>query len=151
MSRGFAAIGIVNTKTRQNLGTLWRSANLYDAAFIFTVGARYSHQASDTMHTDRHIPLFHFDDLDDLRRHLPMGCPLVGVEMDARSEPLSSFVHPERACYLLGAEDHGLSQDEMDACHQLVQIETARPWSLNVAVAGSLLLHDRFVSQKAQS
>ena len=148
MSRGYFAIGIEHTKTPQNIGTLWRSANLYGAAFLYTVGARYAKQSSDTMSSPSHIPLMHFVDLDDLKAHLPYSCPLVGVEMGDDSYRLADYTHPERACYLLGAEDHGLTLRATEMCHQLVQIETLRPQSLNVAVAGSILLHDRHVSRK---
>lgn len=147
MSRGFFAVGIFHNKTPQNIGTLWRSAHMYDAAFVFTVGARYTRQASDTPKTPRHKPLFHFRDLDDLIDHLPVACPLVGIELDPRATMLGEYVHPERACYLLGAEDHGLSVDARDRCHDLVQIEGPKPQSLNVAVAGSLVMHHRWMSR----
>ena len=145
MSRGFFAVGIYRTKTEPNIGTLWRSANLYGAAFVFTVGRRYNSQASDTMATPKHTPLFHFDSIADLREHLPWSCPLVGVELDARSQPLSSYEHPERAAYLLGAEDEGLPPRVLSVCHNVVQIEAEQPWSLNVAVAGSLVVYDRHI------
>lgn len=144
-ARGFFAIGIFNVRTPQNIGTLWRSAQMYDAAFVFTVGARYRRQASDTPKTPRHKPLFHFRDLGDLIEHLPDACPLVGIELDPRAQMLSDYRHPERACYLLGAEDHGLSIAARDACHDLVQIEGPKPQSLNVSVAGSLVMHDRWL------
>jgi tRNA G18 (ribose-2'-O)-methylase SpoU len=148
VSRGFFAIGVVNTKVEANVGTLLRSADLYDAAFVFTVGRRYRpHAASDTSKTPLHRPLFHFDDLDDLRRHLPWGTPLVGVEMDPRATPLGRYEHRERACYLLGAEDHGLTREAADACHDLVYIEGPKPRSLNVSVAGSLVMHHRWTTR----
>ena len=149
MSRGYFAIGIMHNRTPANIGTLWRSAQMYDAAFVFTVGARYRRQASDTPKTPKHKPLFHFADLTDLIEHLPDSCPLVGIELDPRAERLSRFLHPERACYLLGAEDHGLTADQRDACHALVQIEAPKPQSLNVSVAGSLVMHDRWLRREA--
>lgn len=145
--RGFFAIGIFHNRTPANIGTLWRSAHMYDAAFVFTVGARYRPQASDTPKTPRHKPLFHYRDLDDLVEHLPHGCPLVGIELDPRATLLGGYDHPDRACYLLGAEDHGLSVDARDRCHDLVQIEGPKPQSLNVAVAGSLVMHDRWMTR----
>lgn len=147
MTRGFFAIGIENGKTAQNIGSLLRAANLYDAAFVFTIGKRYERQCSDTMSTPLHLPLFSFASIDDLHAHLPYSTPLVGIELTPQASPLSSFVHPERACYLLGAEDHGLSKAAMDACHQFVQIETPKPYSMNVACAGSIVLHDRYVAK----
>lgn len=122
---------------------LWRTANLFGAAFVFTVGTRYRRQASDTMNTPQHTPLFHFADLDDLAEHLPWSAPLIGIELDDRSVPLTRFCHPERAVYLLGAEDNGLPPKVLARCHSIVQVETLRPQSMNVAVAGSLVLHHR--------
>ncbi len=144
--RGFFAIGIANGKTPENIGTLWRSAHLYDAAFIFTVGERYKRQITDTPKTPLHTPLFHFEDMDALVNHLPYGCPLVGVELMPEAQPLSRYTHPPRAAYLLGAEDHGLSAAQIERCHEFVIIETPQPQSMNVAVAGSIVMHDRHVA-----
>jgi len=149
--RGYFVIGIWRTKDDLNVGGLWRAAALYGAAGIFTVGRRYRRrQASDTTNTRRHIPLHHYDDLDDLVAHLPHATPLIGVELDPRATMLADYQHPERACYLLGAEDHGLSPAVRDRCHDLVQIETPEPWSMNVASAGSILLRDRHLGQLAR-
>lgn len=144
MTRGYFAVGVYHPKREVNVGSLWRTAHLYGAAFVFTVGQRYQPQSSDTPKTPRHTPLFHFADMDDLREHLPHAAPLVGVELDDRSEPLATFEHPERAVYLMGAEDHGLPPSVLAACHHVVQIETPMPQSMNVAVAGSLVVHDRY-------
>lgn len=152
MSRGFFAVGIYRTKTPENVGTLWRAAHLYGAAFVYTVGHRYgTRQASDTTNARLHIPLFHFADLDDLIEHLPHSTPLVGVELDPRATALSEYTHPMRAAYLLGAEDDGLPPSVVDRCHDLVQIEAVQPWSMNVAVAGSIVMHQRHVSRVAVS
>ena len=138
---GFCGIGIERSKTPLNVGTLWRSAAILGADFIFTVGKRYPQQASDTVKAWRHIPYWEFEDLDDLRT--PYDAPLIGVEMEDRARMLANFTHPQRAVYLLGAEDHGLSKRALDRCHQLIKLPGA--YSLNVAVAGSLVLHDRAV------
>lgn len=146
-ARGYFAVGVVHPKTEANVGTLWRHATLYGAAFVFTVGRRYVPQASDTAKTPRHTPLFHFDTVESLRRHLPHAAPLVGVELDPRAVPLGRFAHPERAVYLLGAEDHGLSAADRDACHALIQVESPGLASMNVAVAGTLVMYDRHMER----
>lgn len=138
--RGYCAIGIEHTKTEANVGTLWRSALAFDAAFVFTVGHRYHRQASDCA-AWRHLPLFHFDTLDDLRGHLPHDARLVGVEDDGRAKPLVNYRHPERAVYLLGAEDHGLTVRAWEQCEEVVSISSRS--CLNVASAGSIVLYDR--------
>lgn len=140
-NRGYFAIGIEHGKTTHNLGTLWRSANIFGAAFIFTIGQRYKRQITDTLSTPKHIPLFSFESLNDLFKHLPYSCPLIGMELDKSSKPISTFKHPERACYLLGAEDHGLTKEALSKCHHIVQLPGEH--SLNVAVAGSIVMFDR--------
>ena len=143
MKRGYFGIGIEHTKTVANVGTLWRSAHLLGAGFIFTIGARYKKQASDTMKSWMHVPLYNYVTLEDLYQHLPHDCLLIGVEMDARSIPLHLMGHPERAVYLLGAEDHGLSKAASERCHRLVVLPGER--SMNVAVAGSIVMYDRWI------
>lgn len=142
--RGYFGIGIENGKTQANLGTLWRSANLYDAAFLFTINKRYDKQCSDTMASHRHVPLYNYANFDDFYGNLPYDCQLVGVELIETSIPLTTFCHPERAVYLLGAEDHGLSKGAMEKCHHIIQIPAVKEFSMNVAVAGSVVMYDRF-------
>ena len=137
--RGYCGIGIYGSKTAVNVGTLWRSAGVLGAAFIFTVGKRYPKQASDTIKAYRHIPLWHFETLDDLR--VPHDCPLVGVEQAEKAKTLPTFTHPERAVYILGAEDQGLPKKVLERCHRLVEIPSER--CLNVATAGAIVLYDR--------
>lgn len=139
--RGYFGIGVWKAKFAVNTGTLWRSAFALGADFVFTVGRRFDRQAGDTPRTWRHVPMFSFVDIDDLVAHLPYSCPLVGVELHERARPLGNFIHPQRACYLLGAEDHGLSPDILARCHQLVQIPSSV--CLNVATAGAIIMYDR--------
>lgn len=139
--RGYFAIGIFHTKTPQNIGTLWRSAQNFGAAFIFTIGRRYDKQSSDTCSTPRHVPLFHYDDFDHFKKSRPFDCPLIGVEQADNSSDLIGFCHPEKAVYLLGAEDHGLSRTVLQGCQRIIHISS--PMCLNVAVAGSIVMYDR--------
>jgi tRNA G18 (ribose-2'-O)-methylase SpoU len=138
-------IGVYHPKTAENIGTLWRAAHLYGASHIFTIGARYRRQASDTSKAWKSIPLIHFADFEDFNDHRPHDLPLVGIELDERSVPLSTFNHPRSATYLLGAEDHGLPEQVLAKCQHVLQIEAANPWSMNVAMAGSLVIYDRHV------
>jgi tRNA G18 (ribose-2'-O)-methylase SpoU len=137
--RGYCGIGIVGPKTAANVGTLWRSAANLGASFIFTVGHRYPKSAGDTIKAWRHIPMFEVDGMDDLP--VPRDCEFIGIEIDPKARDLPSFHHPERAVYLLGAEDSGLPADAISRCARFVEIPSHR--CLNVAVAGSLVLYDR--------
>lgn len=144
--RGYFAIGIDHGKTAANFGTLLRSADLLGAAFVFTVGKRFPQQASDTFKSWRRVPVFEFKDIDDLVAHLPYSCPLIGVELDPRAIPIEGFSHPERACYILGAEDHGLSEQQRKRCHALIQLPGER--SMNVSAAGTVVMYDRLLKAK---
>lgn len=139
--RGYFAIGIYGCKNSINIGTLWRSAANMGAAYIFTVGHRYKQQSSDTVKAFRHIPLFEYVSFAEMYKALPRDCWLIGVEQSASAHNLPGFAHPERAVYLLGAEDHGLPESVLSGCHATVQIPSAR--CLNVAVAGSIVVYDR--------
>lgn len=140
--RGHFGIGILNTKAPANIGTLWRSAHNFGADWIFTIGRRYPPQASDTTNAWRHVPLFEFETFDAFFEALPRECLLVGVELSGRARPLNEFHHPERACYLLGAEDHGIPEAILARCHRHVYVPGAAR-CLNVSTAGSIVLYDR--------
>jgi tRNA(Leu) C34 or U34 (ribose-2'-O)-methylase TrmL len=142
-ARGFYGIGIVGSKTAVNVGTLWRSAASLDAGFIFTAGRRYPKQASDTVKAWKHVPMFEFIHGEDLFEHLPKDCVPVAVEITPDARPLAAYVHPERACYILGAEDGGMPRRVLDRCRDVIQLPGSH--CLNVAVAGSIVMYDRIV------
>ena len=87
------------------------------------------------------MPYFHYDTFNDFYKNLPKGAMLVGVELDEKSVPLETFKHPRRCVYLLGAEDHGLSKTAIAKSHFLVKFKSIL--SLNVSVAGSIVMYDR--------
>lgn len=139
--RGYFEIGIYQGKTPANLGTLWRSAYQLGAAGIFLIGSRFHKQASDTVKAYRHIPLREFRDFQHFQDSRPYDCMLVGVEMGGKA--LSGYTHPERAIYLLGAEDSGLPKYVMEKCQNIISLEAFNTLSYNVAVAGSLVMYHR--------
>ncbi len=141
----FFGIGIQNGKTPENLGVLWRSAQNMGASFIFTIGNRYAKQASDTHNAVKAMPYFHYDTFEDFYHHLPKGAMLVGVELTDRAVSLETFNHPKRCVYLLGAEDHGLSKMAIEKSQFVVEFKSEL--SLNVAVAGSIIMYDRGIDK----
>ena len=141
LEQGFFGIGIQNGKTPENLGVLWRSAQNMGASFIFTIGNRYAKQACDTHKAIGAMPYFHYDTFDDFFNNLPKGAMLVGVELDEKAVQLETFTHPKRCVYLLGAEDHGMSKLAIAKSHHLVKFKSEL--SLNVSVAGSIIMYDR--------
>ncbi len=129
-----------------NYGTLFRTAQIFDADFIFLIGSRFKEQSSDTMKSSRHIPTFIYKDFKDFNEHRPHGCELIGVELIKSATPIQEFKHPKRACYLLGAEDNGLTQQAIEHCQEIVFLPGEQ--SLNVSVAGSIVIYDRYLKLK---
>lgn len=147
--RGYFGIGIENPKTEENVGTLWRSAALFGASFIFTIGRRYRHQASDTMKAWKTIPLYNFKSFSDFyATAVPYSCRLIGVELSPDARPLKSYIHPAQGIYLLGAEDNGLTNMAMAKCKASGGlIVLPGKYSMNVAVAGSIVMYDRITKE----
>ncbi|MEZ4868122.1 MAG: RNA methyltransferase [Caldilineaceae bacterium] len=143
---GYFGIGVYQIKRGANVGMLWRSAYQLGAAFLFTIGTRYKPQADDVFKSWREIPLFRYDTFAQMQGAAAYSCQLVGIEMGG--VPLPDFVHPERAIYLLGAEDGGLPKEIQTHCHQVVSLPAVRLASYNVAVAGTLVMYDRMVKRR---
>ena len=144
---GYFGIGIVRGKTAGNAGVLWRSAAQLGAAFTFSVGARFEKEddKKDAIAAWRRVPQFAYDDAAQFITQTPRGAALVGVEMGG--QPLETFAHPERCVYVLGAEDEGLPKSIKRACRHVVALPSIRSASYNVAVAGALVLYDRFMKR----
>jgi tRNA G18 (ribose-2'-O)-methylase SpoU len=157
-ARGYFGIGIYRSKCPPNVGTLWRSAQHLGAGFIFTIGERFPVEArinpfaacremkqqTDTMKACRHIPWLDVESVEALRMVVP-AAEIVGVEIDGRSVSLPEFAHPQRAVYLLGAEDNGIRGTDRVYCDRLIEIPGG---NYNVAVAGSLVMYDRLTKVK---
>lgn len=138
---GYFEIGVFHPRSSDNIGTLWRSAYQLGAASIFTIGRPYRQQTSDTQHTAYEIPLRNYPTFEDFLANRPVGALLIGVEIGG--QPLSTFVHPERAIYLLGSEAAGLPESVLKQCNAVIGLESVNYPSYNLAVAGSLVLYHR--------
>lgn len=145
----FYGVGIYHFSNQTNIGTLWRSAFVLNASFIFTVGKPYQFQGSDVYKTWSKIPLYHYEDILDLKKNLPYSTQLIGIELTEEAERLQDFHHPDRAAYLLGSEIHGLPEVVLNACHRKVKLPGSH--SLNVASTGSIVMYDRLAKTQTSS
>lgn len=141
--RGYFGIGIAAGKSPENVGGLWRSGHALGASFLFTVGARYPKRLPmDTTDAAKHVPLYAYEGAAHfLGAGVPADAELVGVEITPDARSLVTFEHPERALYVLGAEDRGLPLDILTRCRRVIAIPST--YCLNVATAGSIVMYDR--------
>lgn len=143
-TRGFFGIGVEGVSKSANVGALLRTAHAFGASFCFLLGAGFDSREgrlADTADTPAHVPLWHFDSVGGLQ--LPERCVLVGIELTPEAVDLPSFRHPLDAAYVLGPERSSLSPELMARCEHVVRIPTR--FSLNLAVAGALVLYDRLL------
>lgn len=134
--RGYFGIAFFEPKFEKNMGTAIRNAHCFGADFIAVIGMRYSQQPSDTMKTERHIPIYEYKDLDDFLNHTPKGCEIIVVECDGQD--VRSFKHPQRAIYLLGGEDRSVP-----FIKNVLRVRFPTSHCVNMAVASGLILYDR--------
>lgn len=143
---GFFGIGIYHSKNRKNIGTLWRSAQLFEASFVFTILMKYKWQPTDTLRSQRNIPFYHHPQIEDLINSMPADTVLVGVELTDDAIDIMDFTHPKRAVYLLGAEETGLPAEILARCSAVIRLPGKL--SMNVSTAGTLVMYDRYVKFK---
>jgi len=145
--RGYFGLGVEGISKPMNVGSLYRTAHAFGADFVFAiapvVNLRMIHKA-DTSATEKHVPLFEFGSVEELK--LPRGCQLIGVELFDDAIDLPSFTHPERAAYVLGGERSGLSPALVKRCAHVVKIPTR--FSINVGVAAAILMYDRLITRQ---
>lgn len=146
MSKQFG-IGIYQPKFEINTGTLWRTAYIMGASFIFTIGKRYKNEATDTCRSNYSIPCFNFADFEEFERSRPQQMIIIPVEDYSNATPLQTFKHPKQAVYLLGSENNGLPKYITEK-YQPVIIESQKEICLNVHVTGSIVMYDRNIKLK---
>ncbi len=146
---GYCAVGLSNPKSPGNVGSVLRACGCFLADHIYYTGSRYDRAErfyTDTANRSEDIPLTRVDNLleagaDDLQ--------IVCIELCENATSLNDFVHPDRANYLFGPEDHSLSQSHIDAADHVVFIPTQG--CLNLAASVNVVLYDRMVKRSTQS
>jgi tRNA G18 (ribose-2'-O)-methylase SpoU len=137
------AIASWNTTKEHNVGSLVRTAHAVAADEVVLVGDReWNVEAART--AQLYTTVTQVADLEAFREHmLVRKWNLVAVEIDERAVNLFEAEYPERPCFLLGAEVGGVPEALLADAALVVQIPQ---WglvpSLNLAVAGSIVLYD---------
>ena len=137
------AIAAWNITKEHNVGSLIRTAHAVAAEEAVLVGEReWNVEAART--AELYTTVTQLTDIDAFRNHLAsQRWNLVAVEIDQRAVSVFGAEYPERPCFLLGAELGGVPGELLEEAELVVQIPQ---WglvpSLNLAVAGSIVLYD---------
>jgi tRNA G18 (ribose-2'-O)-methylase SpoU len=141
----FFGVMIENPKVPQNSSIVFRTAaGLGSVDFIGTIGTKYHDCHSNVVKAQRILPCWNFPDFKTFHSQLPMNCIIVGAEIDDRSVDVEDFVWPERCVLLLGNESNGLTKEARKGCHKLIKLPNPRELSFNLAMAGSMIMYDRY-------
>lgn len=124
-----------------NLGALLRSAAAFGFTKVFA-----SHKSADfynekTIRAAKgsifDISLSRGPILPVIKDLKAQGYAIIGADAHGNS----SKFNPNKVALILGNEGHGISPDIQAQCDQMITIETKRVESLNVSVAGGILMH----------
>ncbi len=152
MERGFFMMGVVQPRNTLNIGTLIRSSHVFGATGVFAVGAAFPVENEAAHDFDRHLPVFHFADAEQLDNAMPTNAEFVVIELREDACDLRTFVHPERAVYILGSEYMGVPDEYLSLRRRtkIVQVPAREHVSLNVAIAGSIVMADRVMKEEGR-
>lgn len=137
--RGYACVGLFNSKHSVNVGGAMRAAACYGASMVAITGSRFERHASDTTKAWRHTPLVRTESLRDA---VPYGCVPVAVECGIDGAmTLPEYTHPDRAFYIFGPEDGSLGRGVTDWCRDIIYVPTR--YCMNLAATVNVVLYDR--------
>ena len=138
--RGFAIVGLDSPKFAENIGGVLRACGAYGVAQVNISRCRAKHLdvKENTSKAHRHMPTFI---VDDPLEYLPWGTEIVAVDLVDDAVPLPTFIHPERAIYVFGAEDRTLDENILSRAHHRVMIPTRN--CMNLAATVNVVLYDR--------
>jgi TrmH family RNA methyltransferase len=143
---GLCWIALAAVRSPGNLGTLIRSSEAVGAAGFILLGNDVDpfdpgvvRASMGAVFWQRFVRTSDVSLWNWARRH---GCTVVGASPDGNTE-YHRFHYPGPTVLLLGEERMGLTAEQRQLCDRSVRIPMAgRADSLNVAVAGTLLLYE---------
>ena len=138
MSEGMYAVGLVNPKTKENVGSALRACEMFGAKALNYTGDRYKKSSTDTMTSVYKIPTCK---VDDIINSMPFGCVPVAIDKIEGAVPLHDYEHPKNAFYIFGPEDGTLGKAVHERCKDVVYIPM--DGCLNLAATVNIVLYDR--------
>ena len=128
-----------------NLGTLIRTAVSFGYDLIIcseqTVDLYNDKVIRSTQGSLFHIPVVRTDLASCVRELQKQGITVIATTLE-KAVPLQQMEHPERFAVILGNEGSGVTRQLQDIADIRVRIEMDGFESLNVAVAGGIMMYE---------
>mmetsp|Transcript_61064 Transcript_61064/g.132376 ORF Transcript_61064/g.132376 Transcript_61064/m.132376 type:complete len:242 (+) Transcript_61064:69-794(+) len=134
---------LFNVGKRQNWGTLLRSACAFGVTEVCVVGSKKL-ATFGSQGTAANAPIRHFESLTDVKAEMSSrGIRLCGVEIDPEAVGVHTQPFQGSTAFMLGNEGQGMTPAQRAVCDFFVYIpqHSGATASLNVAIAGSIVLH----------
>lgn len=143
-SRSFFPIRLLleNLRSDFNVGSIFRSAECLGAEKIELCGYTPLPQKTD-MGTKEMVPHSSRSIDDAISEAKQLGYTIIGLETAPQSETLLNIQLPDKVCFVLGNERHGLLPETLKKCDQIAHIPLlGNKNSLNVGITASLALYE---------
>lgn len=152
---GLCWIVLETVRSPGNLGTLIRTSEAVGGAGFILISKHVEPYAPDVVRAAmgaifrQQFVCTNFAALHDwIHRH---RCQVIGASPDGTTD-LHQFNYPSSTLLFLGEERQGLTPQQRDLCQHLVRIPmVGTADSLNLAVAGSLLMYEVYRSRSGTS
>lgn len=148
-----------NIRSTHNVGAIFRTAEGFGIEKIILSGyspyptisldtrlPHISEKLTSQIHktalgAERLVPFEH-QDVPPIKELKTQGYRIVGLEQAERSIMLNDYQSPQKIALLIGEEVHGIEQDLLDQCEDVLEIPmVGEKESFNVSVATGIALY----------
>jgi tRNA G18 (ribose-2'-O)-methylase SpoU len=148
-----------NIRSTHNIGAIFRTAEGFGVSKIIISGySPYPKLATDSrlphisekltsqihktaLGAETMVP-FEYREFPDVLSLKNAGYRIVGLEQNERSVMLDNYKTPEKIALILGEEVHGITNDIVEMCDDLIEIPmVGKKESFNVSVATGIALY----------
>jgi tRNA G18 (ribose-2'-O)-methylase SpoU len=135
-------IAIENWQHDLNIGSVVRTANAFNVNAVHIVGKRDWNKRG-AMVTDRYLTVIHHPSVADFSEHcMQRGIPIIGIDNVPSSQQLESAQLPESCVLLFGQEGAGMSDEAIEVCRDLYEInQYGSTRSMNASAAGAIAMY----------
>ena len=132
--------------TPDNMGAMIRLADNIGASEVCFLGKEEEHRLGKVRRaaaSSRDNIRWYFRDESDLHNIVPQGKQIVAIETADNATCIYDTQLPEDVAFIVGSESHGLSDELLSQCNQVVYIPVPGPTrSLNVSHAAAVALFE---------